>query len=159
MSLRRIIDWSFLQADGEMIGTIASPFYQFWADGASWMWACDVDIGQEQVLRNVPVVSNNRELIYAEMGKAVALRRMTDGRWCICGLAKTCRGLGHITFVTFEEDVVKVVRTGWTGRKTRRLTYGEIGALAPGGQYGVIPYGAIGRFDGDGNLIEIVEID
>jgi len=156
MSLRKIIDWTQVQTQGDLIGTIASPFYQFYADGGSWLWACDVDIGTPEVLRNVPVASNNRELIYAEQGKSVALRRMNDGKWCIAGLAKTCRGLGHVIYVLFEDDLASIVRTDWTGKITRPLTYGELGTLLGGG-YGSIPYGTQGRFTPAGALIEILE--
>ena len=78
-----VIDWRINQAQNQMIGTIASPFYQQYVDGDSWVWACDVDIGQDEPLRSVPVASSNREIIYAELGKSVLLTRMNDGKWCI----------------------------------------------------------------------------
>ncbi|RJR37193.1 MAG: hypothetical protein C4567_13140 [Deltaproteobacteria bacterium] len=157
MSIKKIIDWSILQAEGEKVGMIASPFYQFYADGKSWMWACDVDIGEEEVLRNVPVACNNREIIYAEQGKSVALRRMNNGKLCIAGLAKTSRGLGHVIYVKFEEDTYQIVGSAWTGKIVRPLTYGELGSLGPAGGYGALPYGAQGRFTPAGALIEILE--
>jgi hypothetical protein len=144
MSIRKIIDWAASQAEGEMTGTIASPFFQLYDDAEGWVWACDVDIGQPEVLRSVPVASNNREIIYAEEGKSVALKKMNQGRWVIAGLAKTVRSTTHIIYVSFEEDLV------------RPFTYGELGALSPGG-YGSLPYGARGRFDAQGNLVEILE--
>ena len=156
MSIRRVIDWVFLQAQGDLIGTIASPFYQLHADGENWMWAADVDIGEAEVLRNVPVASNNLEIYYAEIGKAVALRKMNNGRWCIAGLAKTCRGFGHITYVSFTDDVVLVTGTDWTGQLTRVLTLGEFGTLGPGA-FGALPLGCHGRFTPGGALIEVLE--
>jgi hypothetical protein len=156
MSLRKVIDWAIAQADADKIGTIASPFYQCYADGDAWLWACDVDIGEPEVLRSVPVASNNREIIYAEQGKAVALRRMNDGKWCIAGLAKTCRGLGHVIYVSFEEDLARITGDTWTGQVIRPLTYGELGS-AVGGGYGALPYGAQGRFTPGGAFIELLE--
>jgi len=158
MSLRRIIDWSIAQASGDLVGLIASPFYQFYADGSNWMWACDVDIGEEQVLRMVPVASNNRELIYAEQGKAVALRKVNDGRYVISGLSKTSRGFGHIIYVTFEEDLVRKVREAWSGLLVRPLTYGELGSLCGEG-YGILPYGSQGRFTASGSFVELIPLE
>ena len=155
MSLRKIIDWAAAQASGDMIGTVASPFYQLFVDGDHWIWACDVDIGQPEVLQGVPVASNNRELIYAEQGKAVALKNL-NGKWTIVGLAMTCRGLGHVTYVSFAEDRAHIVRDEWTGQSIRPLTYGELGELGGEG-YGVLPYGAQGRFTATGDLIAILE--
>jgi len=157
VSIRKIIDWAILKAEGEKVGMIASPFYQFYADGESWMWACDVDIGEPEVLRNVPVACNNREIIYAEQGKAVALRRMNHGRWCIAGLAKTSRGLGHVIYLSYTEDMVRVVGEDWTGKIVRPFTYGELGTLGPGTGYGALPYGVQGRFTPGGALLEILE--
>lgn len=156
MSLRKVIDWAIAQADGDLTGTIVSPFYQFYGDCSSWMWACDVDIGETEVLRNVPVASNNREIIYAQQGKSVALKKMNNGRYCVVGLSKTCRGLGHVIYVQFDEDLARVIGEDWTGKITRPLTYGELGTLMAGG-YGAIPYGAQGRFTPAGALIEILE--
>ena len=156
MSIRKIIDWAIAQADGQLIGTVASPFYQLYSDGDTWQWACDVDIGQPEVIRSVPVASNNREIVYAEQGKAVALQKMGSGKWCIVGLAKTCRGLGHVMYVSFEEDLARITRDEFTGHIIRPLTYGELGTLVGGG-YGALPYGAQGRFTPSGALIEILE--
>jgi hypothetical protein len=155
MSIRKIVDWALAQASGDLLGTIASPFYQLYTDANSWVWACDVDIGQPEVLRGVPVAANNREIIYAEQGKAVALQRTGDNKWVIAGLAKSSRGLGHIIYMSFADDIATVVRDGWLGQITRPLTYGELGSLTGGG-YGALPYGAQGRFAPDGSLIEIL---
>ncbi len=153
MSIRRIIDWAIEQADGDMVGTIASDFYQLAGDDHNWMYACDVDIGQPEVLRKVPVATNNRELVYAQIGKAVSLRRMGASGWCIVGLAKTCRGLGHLMYVSFDEDIATVMDTTWYGYRTRLLTLGELDTY---GDFGKVPFGAMGRFDGLGNLLAIL---
>lgn len=156
MSIRQIFDWAAAQADGQMIGTIAGPFVQLQVDGANWLWAVDVDIGQPEVLRNVPVASNNHELIYAQQGMAVALSKMGDGRWCVTGLAKSSRGLGHVMYVAFTEDMATVVREEMTGHIIRPLTLGEMGTLGPA-SFGILPFGARGRFTPSGALIEILE--
>ena len=56
MSIRKIIDWAAAQSEGEMTGTIASPFFQLYDDAEGWVWACDVDIGQPEVLDRKSVV-------------------------------------------------------------------------------------------------------
>lgn len=158
MSLTRIIDWRIAQAETQMTGTIASDFYQLQYDdgsGEKWTWACDVDIGEDEPMTGVPVASNNREIIYAEIGKAVALSKMSSGKWCISGLAKKCRGLGHIIYMSFLDDKVSVVNDGWKGKLTRRLSLGELGGLGPS-SFGALPLGAYGRFDGSGNFLEFV---
>ena len=106
--------------------------------------------------RGVPVASNNREIIYAQQGKAVALKKMGNGRWCIAGLSKTCRGLGHVTYVQFADDLASITGEDWTGKIIRPLTLGELGSLAAGG-FGFLPLGAQGRFSPSGALIDILE--
>ena len=161
MSLRKIIDWAILYADADLVGIIASDFYQYSPDGINWMWACDVDIGGgQEVLQNVPVASNNRELVYAEQGKSVALKRMNDGKYVIVGLAKVSRGFGHIMYISVEDDIASVSHRGWQGYTIRYLTLGELGTIPNNAGemgFGYLPFGQKGKFDGDGNLIELVE--
>jgi hypothetical protein len=158
MSLRQIIDWAILQADGQITGKIASEFYCLYDDASGWVWAADVDIsqnGQDETLQGVPIATNNTDIIYAQEGKTVALSKMSNGKYAITGLAKSSRGLGHITYVSFTDDIATINSTAWAGYTYRALTYGE---LATYGGYGVLPYGARGKFDGDGNLVEIMGV-
>lgn len=154
MSIEKIIDWRIAAADGDITGTVASSFYQYYDDSNNWVWACDVDIGEEEVLRNVPIASNNREILYAEEGKSVALKK-TNGKYVVAGLAKTSQGFGHVIYVTFADDVAVVVSEDWSGYSYRPLTYGELGTVTPGG-YGTLPYGSRGKFTRAGILIEIM---
>lgn len=167
MSIREIIDWSKLVTSGSMNGTVASDFYEYYDGSGNYMWACDVDIGQQMtsvdaygnpktttLLTNVPVSSNNRELTYAQQGQAVTLEYQ-NGRWVITGLSKTTQGFGHIQYVTFDDDVATVVSDDWLGYITRALTFGELGTLIGGG-FGALPLGAQGRFTHGGVLVEII---
>ncbi len=157
MSLRRIINWAILQANTGITGLVASPFYQYSADGVSWVWACDVDIGNGTVLQCVPVIANNFELIYAQQGCAVALEKTNVGcGYAIVGLASTSLGFGHVIYVTFSDQKVSIARTAWTGAQYRPLTYGELGEYGPGGGYGRLPYGIQGRFTKSGAFISLV---
>lgn len=156
MSLREIVNVEVARQDKTKIGYIASPFYQYYDTAGNWVWACDVDIGEEQVLRCVPVATNNREIIYAEEGKSVTLSRLGSGRWVITGLAKTKPSLVHYIYVTFQDDIMRVSRKVLKGWFIRPLTYGELGSLGGPG-YGHLPYGVRGKFNADGTFIEVVE--
>ena len=159
MSIRKIIDWAIQDAQSTQTGTIASGFYECQDAAGSWVWACDVDLGgdEENILRAVPVASNNRDVIYAEQGKGVSLSRLGNGKWAITGLSKTLNSTVHWTFVSFVDDVFAIAGTHTRGNINRPLTYGELGTLVVPYGYGGLPYGTQGKFDYDGNLIEIVE--
>lgn len=167
MSIREIIDWSQAVASGSMTGTIASDFYEYYDPNGNYMWAVDVDIGQQMasvdsygnpttttVLTHVPVASNNWQLLYAQQGQAVSLQYQ-NGHWVVVGLSGTTQGLGHMIFVTFSDDVATVVNDTWLGLITRPLTYDELGTLTGGG-YGSLPYGAQGRFTQGGVLEGVI---
>jgi hypothetical protein len=153
MSIRKIIDWQGDKASGDLVGTIASPWYQLYDDQNRFTWACDVDIGQPEVLKGVPVSTNNRDIIYAEVGKPVALKKMPSGSYAIAGLAKSIVGNTHIIYVSFEESLGTVVGEETQGYTIRPLTYPELDTY---GGYGVVPYGAYGRFDANGNLLALI---
>jgi len=154
MSLRKIIDWSITEASGDLTGTIASPFYQFFDSNGSWTWACDVDIGKDQPLRNVPVANNNRDIIYAQVGMPVALKRQVGNNYAIVGLSKTTVGDTHIIYMRFGDAFGQVTGTARYANVYRPLTYGELANYYGG--YGNVPYGSIGRFDANGDLVELI---
>jgi hypothetical protein len=143
------------QAKGkEITGLVASEFYQLYDDAQQWVWACDVDIGKENVLRKVPVATNNRDVLYAEIGKAVTLKRLGKAKYAITGLAKNSISTKKYTFVRFEEDLWEITGTETVGYTYRRLTYDELGSIP--GKYGIFPYTALGKFDHEGNFVELV---
>jgi hypothetical protein len=157
MSIRKIIDWAIDDARNTMIGNIASPFYYYYDYAGHWVWACDVDLGDENVLRCVPVASNNRELIYAEQGRAVTLSRLNNGKWVITGLAKSLKSTVHYIYLTFSDDVFAIIGSKLKGFIIRPLTYEELGTLVQPPGYGTLPYGAQGKFKADGTFVEVVE--
>ncbi len=158
MSIRKIIDWAIQDASNQMTGVIASNFYQFEDLQGSWTWACDVDLGEQYgVLRCVPIAANNREIFYAQQGKSVTLSRVNGTKWVITGLAKVSNSTTHYIFMAFGEDTYSVTRTRLKGDVIRPLTYGELGTLVAPFGYGILPYGAQGKFDAEGAFIEIVE--
>ena len=155
MSITKIL--TLAGVEGEKIGTTVSPFYQLYDDSSGYTWAVDVDLGDgTEVMRGVAVASNNRELFYADQGKPVTLRR-ENNRWVVIGLSKTVKSYRHIMYVCFEDDLAEVIGDEMAGYTVRMLTYGELGNLVPDTGYGYFPYGVMGRFDAEGNLIEIIE--
>lgn len=136
------------------------------SDGLSLTYGCDIDIGQKALddagnevvspLRNVPIANGVQELLYADVGAAVRLRRSDSGRWEITGYTKRAPGTYTRVPVTVPTPGIAPVpyvlgSVVSIGISARMLTYEE---LAEFGAYGSIPYGAIGLFRDD-TLLEI----
>jgi hypothetical protein len=139
-------------------GTTVSNIRQLYDDSQNWVWCVDVAIpGQDEPLRNVPIATNNRDLFYAEQGRAVELTLAGDNKWVVTGLAKSVQGLTHLIAMSFADDLVAVLSNTVQSYTVRPLTFGELGALAPDG-FGQLPFGIQGRFDAGGNLVELLEI-
>jgi hypothetical protein len=146
-----------------MTGLIASPPYQVaggynadLGDAGGAMWVVDVDIGAAdgQPLSAVPIATNNRDIFYADAGKAVTLQRSYNGQWVVVGLSKTALDMTDITYMSFTDDIATVVRRVVPTLRRRPLTWGELGTLH---HFGQTPLGAWGVFDNDGNFLELVE--
>lgn len=147
------------------------------SDGEHQTFGVDVDIAQKRIgkrkntetnlyeeypegevvpLRNVPIASGTHQLIYADIGSAVRLRRSESGFWEIVGFSKRAPGTYTVLRVTIGKpscDPLEYTIGDPTsiGLSSRALTYEELSTY---GDYGTIPYGAIGVFRG-GTLIEI----
>jgi hypothetical protein len=158
MSIRKIIDLAIQSAQTALHGTIASEFFEYSDNSGGWCWACDVDIGNEEVLRSVPVATNNRDIIYAEVGKGVNLSKLNNGKWIITGLSKSVNSTTHYIFVTFLDDMYAISRKELRGFYTRLLTYEELGTMITPGGYGMLPYGQKAKFRADGTFVELVEM-
>jgi hypothetical protein len=120
-------------------------------DGDALVYAVDVDIGNAaQVLRNVPLARANRELMYAEPGNPVRLRRTADGRFEVVGFSREMPGtferfavdLGTLSFGPLENLSLDAVA----------VQYADLATLSGG--YGVVPYGVTAIYRG-GVLIEL----
>jgi len=139
-------------------GTTCSAIRRLYDDAENWVWCVDVNLpGQEEPLRNVPIATNNRDIFYAEQGRAVTLELTGDNKWVVTGLAKSIPGLTKLIPMTFTDDLVSVGTIIIKGYIVRPLTFGELGDLAPSG-FGQLPFGVQGKFDYQGNLVEILEI-
>ena len=157
MSFRKIIDLNIARAQSDLVGNIAGPLHQLYTASAadSWTWAADVDIGEDNVLRSVPIApaAQNDVLRWGQAGTGVALQKIGQDKYTIMGVAPMKLSLNHVIYVDMTEYIGSVVRKELTGRVVRLLTYGE---LADYGGYGAVPYGAYGHFNPAGELIELL---
>lgn len=118
----------------------------------SWIWVVDVEI-DEEVVKACQIATNNRDIFYADIGKAVQVMKI-QGRWVVVGLARVKKGWKKIVCLNFTEEGYTYGEEYLEGRAYRRLTYTELGSIP--GKYGIFPYGAIGVFDAYGNFIELL---
>ncbi len=172
--LTYLVDSAITHRDESITGKLLSRPALLVTDGVSTTYCCDVDIGLyksgintdangvilkdpitgapltgPQYLRNVPLVSGNSDLIYAEVGNPCTLKRSTSGQYQVIGFSKEAPGtytrvpvdLGTFTI----GDIVEVSVTA------RPLTLIELSTF---GTFGSTPFGAIGIFSG-GALLRI----
>ena len=130
-------------------------------DGLNTVYACSVDIGLTNnqgsnqsanllnvgalgsILHNVPIAKGNMDVVYADVGAAVRLRRTSSGRYEIIGFSKEMPGtyirvpvnLDNFTFGSIENLSIT----------SRALTYGE---LVTFGGYGFAAYGSVALYQG-----------
>lgn len=171
-STTKVVDnkWQSI-SDIALTGTTLTTPSLIYTDGVSLTYAVDVDIGREAIINengdlgnlplyNVPIASGNRELIYAEVGTAVTVKRNAKG-WEVVGFAKTQTGTFHVTDITLPLYCLTTPTQASPGLPilhlpvigetkdisigVRKLTYGE---LATYGTYGNICYGASATFVG-----------
>lgn len=133
------------------------------SDGNNAVYCVDLDIGQPNPLRTVPIASSSRDAFYADVGSAVRVRRSPSGWFEVSGLSKRMPG-------TLIEVPVAIPRFSFTPMKryqaslppastggvvvgtpanigitSRALRYDELATM---GGYGVVPYGAIAFYSG-----------
>ncbi len=137
-------------AQAELDGKVLTRPALLVTDGGAEVYACDVDIGEDEPLRNVPIAAGNRALVYADVGAAVRLRRSESGRYEVAGYSKSHPGTYTRVAVDLGDRTLGAPQAaGWSSRP---LTYGELATL--GGGYGIAPYGAVGIYQGD-TLVEV----
>lgn len=119
-------------------------------DGEGVVYACDVDIGREAPLRNVPIAAGANNTIYAEAGNAVTLRKSASGQYTIVGFSKEMPGSYIRIPVSISTSAFGPTED--ISITSRPLTLEELADY--GGGFGIIPLGAVGTFQG-GVLIRI----
>jgi len=155
--LSNIIDADIDRAKTELEGrTLTRPILFLGDEAGNQVYVVNVDIGEDNEMRDVPIAQGNQDLRYADVGSPVSLRR-TAQRWTVVGFSKVMPGTRTEVLVTVPNfdfglptytigvitDLTFVIRA---------LTYGELSTLGPA--YGQTPYGAQGKFQG-GVLVEI----
>lgn len=152
-------------ARAELNGKILTRPSLLVTDGISLVYACDVDIGVKDpagndqvadlidqyntVLRNVPVARSDYELIYADVGAAVRLRRTGSGQYEIVGFSDEMPGTYIRVPVDLDDFTIGAIED--VSISSRPLTLEELSTF---GDFGTTPFGAIGVFQG-GTLIRI----
>lgn len=86
--LTYVVQSEIRDAAKELDGKVLTRPALLVTDGVSMIYAVDVDIGQKNPLKNVPVSRANRALLYAETGAAVRLRRGDSGRYEVVGFSQ-----------------------------------------------------------------------
>lgn len=130
-------------------------------DGLSTTYACDVDIGitnqqgNDQsanllnvgalgsVLHNVPIARGNMDVVYADVGSAVRLRRSTSGRYEIIGFSKQMPGTYIRVPVDLEDFTFGQIED--LSITSLPIAYGD---LVNFGGYGSAAYGSIAIYQG-----------
>jgi hypothetical protein len=130
-------------------------------DGLSTTYACDVDIGitnqqgndqstnllnvgtQGSVLHDVPIARGNMDVVYADVGAAVRLRRSSSGRYEIIGFSKQMPGTYIRVPVDLEDFTFGVIED--LSISSIPIAYGD---LVNFGGYGTAAYGSIAIYQG-----------
>jgi hypothetical protein len=95
-----------------------------------------------ETLRNVPLARANADLMYADVGNPVRLRRTVSGQYEVVGFSKEMPGTYTRVAVDIEDYTFGIVED--LTIQARPLTYDELVDYG----YGVVPYGAIALFKG-----------
>jgi hypothetical protein len=148
---------SQIELDGK---TLTRPTLTY-TDGINSTYACDVDIGitnqqgndqsanllatgiNGSILHNVAIAKGNSDVLYADVGSAVRLRRTNSGRYEIIGFSKSMPGTYIRTPIDLTDLSFGVIED--ITLTSRPLTFGELGTL---GVFGSTPFGAIALFRG-----------
>jgi hypothetical protein len=159
--LTYLIDAQQRDAQQELDGKVLTRPTLSVTDGLSTTYACDCDIGlvnnqgNDQsanllnvgtlgsVLHNVPIARGNMDVVYADVGAAVRLRRSASGRYEIIGFSKQMPGtyvripvdLDDFTFGPIEDLSITSLP----------IAYGD---LVNYGGYGTAAYGATAIYQG-----------
>ena len=151
----------------EVIGTSASTSYK-WFDVTlnQYIWVMDVDLGVDGnrpdstvIIRAVPIADASHGVHKAGPGTRLRLRRLEAKRtYEITGVASIVNGQVVVVEVTYDDSGITVGTAQTFGSVYRRLSYTELGtpALNGGFSYGQLPYGVMGKFDANGNIITVL---
>lgn len=171
MSLQKplihLIDSRIDRSVGEVIGTAVSPAYR-WYDAAlkEYLWVMDVDMSRDgsrpdaaNIVKAVPIADASHGVHKAGPGTKVRLWRSTLTRsYEIIGLAAIVNGQVTVIEVTYGASSITIGSPTTFGSTYRLLNFTELGDSANNGgySYGALPYGTMGKYDADGNLLTVL---
>ncbi len=162
--LIELIDARVERGTNQVIGTSASPAYQ-WHDYTldTWLWVMDVDLATEgtrpdsaNILKAVPIADGSYGVHKVGPGAKLRLvRTSTRQSYEIVGLASLVSGQVTVLVVTYTPTAITLGAPLTYGSTWRALNYDELGDSANNGgyTYGSLPYGTLGKFDLDNNLL------
>jgi hypothetical protein len=145
----------------EMDGRVLSRPALLVTDGTALIYAVDVDVGivdttgydeaQDlvnakvlgSILHAVPIARGNQDLIYADVGAAVRVRRSASGGYEVVGFSQTMPGKN--VRIPVDLDLFAIGEVEDRTITARPLTLGEIATF---GGFGVVPLGAVAVFRG-----------
>lgn len=124
--------------------------------GLSLTWVADVDIGSDQILRDVPIkIAGPKARFYALIDAPVFLEKDAQGRWQMIAAADRARQQGSLQLLDEDDDVA--TPSGDIGFTTVRRAYEFYeGTGIPGGSFyndGVHGYPEVTVLDQDGNEV------
>jgi len=162
-----LIDARIDRNSTEVIGTCASPSYKWWdITLEQYLWVMDVDLGVDGnrpdstlIIKAVPIADASHGVHKAGPGTRLRLRRLELKRtYEVVGVASIVNGQVTVVEVTYDDTGISVSAAQTFGSSYRRLTYDELGtpALNGGYSYGSLPYGIMGKFDAQGNLVMLL---
>lgn len=122
----------------------------------SLTWVCDVDVGGDRILRDVPVKINGpKARFYSRRDSPVFLEKDAQGRWQILGPADRIRRQGNICLL--DEDDGIVTPSGNIGFElvVRPFEFYEGTGIPGGGLWndGVNGFPKLSILDQDGNEV------
>ena len=163
--LSYLLSAEFKKSKNEINGRTLTRPTLLVTDGTNTIYACDVDIGVKDpagndqvedlidkyntILRNVTIARSNYELIYADVGAAVRLRKSASGQYQIVGFSDEMPGTYIRVGIDLDDFTIDPIED--LSITARALTYDEF--ITYGG-YGNIPYGSTAIFQG-GTLLRI----
>jgi hypothetical protein len=164
---RQLFDERVKAREAKITGETMSKFKLVPFDNAATlMHVADIKVSSD-IVSNVPLATNNRELLYAAVGTPVELSRSPSGRLEVTGLSK--RGFNQVYCYTMDMPVITADCSDSTsaivpgvvtfvtalGFSRRGTTLGELATVTSGG-FGETPFNAIVLLDADGNILNVI---
>ncbi len=134
------------ELDGEIL---TRPTLAVFDTGGTLMPVATVRISSD-IISAVPITDNSHDLLYAQPGTPVRLRRSPTGRLEITGLSK--RAFGAVMRYTLDISTGVVTSGATTDFSTHQVTLGEL-ATATSGGFGETPLAAIAIVNASGTII------